>query len=340
MTPEEKSIIVRLSDQGVSCYKIAEMTGKNRRTISKFLERKRQRGSEENVTRSGRPKKTDARDERVLQRLLVSDRRQTLADLTNDFNGQYASNISSRTVRRRLNVEGYNRHPVSKTIVIRPINREKRKRFCRAKQQWTVQNQWKKVIFSDETKIEIGNDQKVYVWRKSNERLRPECNGMYRRQNYRPKFSVMFWGCITYYGVGTLTPVDGYMNSEKYITILDENLWPVIARHFSTRPYIFQEDNAPCHVSRMSNQWKCDNDILTLEWPPQSPDLNIIENVWKVLKYHIKRRMNEIQNANDLKVIVSEIWSSLDLQYIKSLYDSLPKRINAVLRAKGYITKY
>jgi hypothetical protein len=42
---------------------------------------------------------------------------------------------------------------------------------------WTVRNHWKKVIFIDETKIEIGNNRKVYVWRKVDERLIPECNG-------------------------------------------------------------------------------------------------------------------------------------------------------------------
>jgi hypothetical protein len=50
----------------------------------------------------------------------------------------------------------------------------------------------------------------------------------------------MFWGCISYYGVGTLTPVVDNLNSEKYINILDDNLWPVIAQHFPTSPYIFQ----------------------------------------------------------------------------------------------------
>jgi hypothetical protein len=68
----------------------------------------------------------------------------------------------------------------------------------------------KKVIFSDETKIEIGNNRKVYVWRKVDERLRPECNGLYQGRNYKTKFSVMFWGCISYYGVGTLTPTFSY----------------------------------------------------------------------------------------------------------------------------------
>ena len=99
-----------------------------------------------------------------------------------------------------------------------------------------MRNHWKKVIFSDETKIEIGNNRKVYVWRKVDDRLRPECNGLYQGRNYKTKFSVMFWGCISYYGVGTLTPVVGNLNSEKYINILDDNLWPVIANIFLQAP--------------------------------------------------------------------------------------------------------
>jgi hypothetical protein len=58
VTNEEKQIIVALSQQGYSSYKISEMTGKNRRTTSKFLRRRRVRGSEENLPRSGRGRKT------------------------------------------------------------------------------------------------------------------------------------------------------------------------------------------------------------------------------------------------------------------------------------------
>ena len=61
--------------------------------------------------------------------------------------------------------------------------------------------------------------------------------------------SVMFWECITYYGVGNLVAIDGSMNTDKYISVLDDNLWPVVVKHFFDRPWIFQEDNAPCHVS-------------------------------------------------------------------------------------------
>jgi hypothetical protein len=90
-----------------------------------------------------------------------------------------------------------------------------------------------------------------------------------------------------------LVAIDGNMNTDKYISVLDDNLWPVVVRHFSDRPRIFQEDNAPCHVSLRANQWKEENGIRTLLWPPQSPDLNIIENVWKVVEYRYKNDLEK-----------------------------------------------
>ena len=69
----------------------------------------------------------------------------------------------------------------------------------------------------------------------------------------------MFWGCISYYGVGTLTPVVGNLNSEKYINILDDNLWPVIAQHFPTSPYIFQDAGGQCPMPCISEDKSVEN---------------------------------------------------------------------------------
>ena len=81
------------------------------------------------------------------------------------------------------------------------------------------------------------------------------------------KFSAMFGGCITYFGVGTLIPFDGNINS--------------VSRHFANNPWTLQEDNAPCYVSPQTTVWKTENGISTLPWPSHSPDLHIIENVCK-----------------------------------------------------------
>jgi hypothetical protein len=53
-----------------------------------------------------------------------------------------------------------------------------------------------------------------------------------------------------------------------------------------------------------------------------------------------QRRIDDIRNAEDLKTVVAEIWTSLQLHYIRRLYDSLPRRLRVVLRARGNITKY
>ena len=109
---------------------------------------------------------------------------------------------------------------------------------------------------------------------------------------------------------------------------------------FSYKPLHIPRGQCPCHESRRTNQWKTENDIPTLEWHPQSPDLDIIENVWKVIKTKVQRRIDDIRNAEDLKTVVAEIWTSLQLHCIRSLYDSLPRRLWVVLRARGNITKY
>ena len=147
-------------------------------------------------------------------------------------------------------------------------------------------------------------------------------------------------GCIRYEGVGTLVSIVGNINSQKYIQVLDTNLWPVIAKVPEGRDYIFQEDNAPVHTARETTQWKTTNNIPTMNWPPQSPDMNIIENVWRTLKLQLQKRVMDIKTQQQLLDSVQEIWQSLTPVYIKSLYDSLPKRMIAVLRANGCITKY
>ena len=228
-----------------------------------------------------------------MKRSVKRNRRQTLKELPARFNNRTEYNVSERTVRRRLCVCGYKRRMICKKITISRVNRDRRMGFCRQKLHWNVQNNWSSIIFSDETKIMLGRNGKVYVWRKPEERFRPDCIGQLDDFETTCRASVMFWGCITYYGVEILVAIHGNMNTDKYISVLEDNLWPVVVRHFSDRPWIFQEDNAPCHVSLRANQWKEENGIRTLLWPPQSPDLNIIENVWKVVEYRYKNDLEK-----------------------------------------------
>jgi hypothetical protein len=57
------------------------------------------------------------------------------------------------------------------------------------------------------------------------------------------------------YGPGTLCKVQGNINAQKYINILDNHLWPVIARHFPANNCIFQDDNGPVHRAHVVQEF-------------------------------------------------------------------------------------
>ena len=212
-----------------------------------------------------------------------------MTDLTVAFNDTLDNNrVSSRTVRSRLTEEGYHRCKVTKTTTISRKNRNERLAWCRTKLKWTVNENWCKVIFSHETKIVLGKDRKVYVWRKPDEKYRPECVGQYSDHCPRAGISVMFWGCITINGVGTLTEVEGNIDSSVYLRVLDDNLWPVISKNFAEKTWILRGENCPVHRSKQTNTWKERNNIYSLPWLSQSPDINIIENLWRKYSVHLK----------------------------------------------------
>lgn len=105
-----------------------------------------------------------------------------------------------------------------KEKIISQLNWERRNRFW-----WKnkLAKHCSSIIFSYETKIVLGKNNKIYVLRKADDRLRLECLGV-RGDRETTCASVMFWGCITFYGLEALKAIKGNTNSFKYIDLLDE----------------------------------------------------------------------------------------------------------------------
>ncbi len=107
-----------------------------------------------------------------------------------------------------------------------------------------------------------------------------------------------------------------------YQEILEHFMLPSADQLFKDADFIFQQDLAPAHTAKCTKSWFNDHGVTVLDWPANSPDLNPIENLWGI----VKRKMRDTRpnNADDLKAVIT----------------SMPRRIEAVIKAKGAPTKY
>ena len=87
------------------------------------------------------------------------------------------------------------------------------------------------------------------------------------------------------------------------------------------------------------NEFLHDN-ITRLEWPACSPDMNPIEHAWDTLKSAVFGRDDPPTTLKDLRRIAVEEWDNMDQQDLDELVDSMPRRIQACINARGRATGY
>ena len=117
-------------------------------------------------------------------------------------------------------------------------------------------------------------------------------------------------------------------------------MWSVIARYFADNEYVFQDDNAPVHRARITENYKQENNINCTTWSAQSPHLNVCENVWLCKKRALQPIAGNINTKNELVAEIRRVWESLPVNYIQELYQTILTRIREVIRMKGHLTKY
>nr|CCA24102.1 transposase (putative) [Albugo laibachii Nc14] len=118
----------------------------------------------------------------------------------------------------------------------------------------------------------------------------------------------MVWSSIASNGVGTIHFCDGTVNGEYYRKLLQEEI--PTARALLGLPTSFVQNNAPAHRAKLTKDCVDELQLKDFMHPPQSPNLNPIENLWTVMKAELHK--NPASSIHDLKVKLKEIWYSID----------------------------
>ncbi|MBN3275160.1 TCB1 transposase, partial [Polyodon spathula] len=292
---------------GLGYKKISETLNIPQSTIKAIIKKWKEYGTTTNLAREGHPPKLTDQARRELIREATKRPKIILKELQSST-AEIGVSVHRTTLSRTLHRAGLYGRVARKKPLLKEKNKQTRLVFTKRHVRDSP-DIWKKVLWSDETKIELyGHQGKCYVWRKPNTSHHPE-NTM---------------GCFSSAGTGKLVRIEGMMDGAKYREILEENLFQSSRDLRLGRRFTFQQDNDPKHTAKATFKLRLiDNKINILQWPSQSPDLNPIENLWFELKRAVHKRRPK--DTKDLERFCMEEWSKIPSNEFSNLIKNYRK---------------
>lgn len=325
LSVQEKSKIEAYKELKLSISSISKKIGRSRKVISAFLKNKSEYGKN---NKGGNNRVISDADKRAILRA-ASNSHDSSAKIRSKVNVKASLSTIQRVIR---NAPHLKRLKLKKKPPLNVARKEMRLNFAREHMTW--KSDWRYVVFTDEKKFNLeGPDGYNYYFHD----LRKEEHQLDRLHSRVG--GVMVWGAISYYGTCELQFLTANMNAINYKKVL-ETAFPHFKNVFGNLPWTFQHDNAPIHTARMVKSWIVAQNVSLMQWPPYSPDINIIENVWGWLARKVYESGKQYSNKEELIQGIKDAWSSISLNYIGKLYESLPSRIYEVILNKGGSTHY
>lgn len=344
LTPYERGLIAGAASVGATATEISTECSVAVSTIRETISKAPQRRNGESVRRPGRPKLASKADIRLILRLARKEPEITYTRLRTDT----ALPFSDDTFYRILRAAGITNWLAKRRPKLIEEHAKKRLTWAKAHRDWT-DKQWATVIWSDECSVERGSGKnRKWVFRTPGQKWQRDMIQEYKKGK---DVSVMVWAAFSGFGGRSdIYIMDRDFESKKmgysarsYIEVLDE----MIPTLWDPR-LVFMQDNAPIHCAKAVTAWFADNAVNVMEnWPPYSPDLNPIEHMWWELKkrvYDVKPDIDAITGPEAIREALGDTlrkaWELIDKGFVEKLVKSMPDRVDAVIKAHGWHTKY
>jgi len=327
---------------GLSYKQIARLLNKSPNTIGTTIAKEKDQLQGISKPRSGRPRITTSRDRRSIQRIVKKFPDASYAKIRAETGIQ----ISDSTLYRILSDFNMEHWIAKKRPVLTKDQAKARLKWAEERKDWTFDD-FKKVIFTDECSLERGSGKRpVWIWCYKHQRLSP---GFVQTYDKGKNLSIMIWAGvwlgdrsnIAFLQYDNAAPKKGY-SARSYEWILEDQIPQIYEPGM-----IWQQDNASIHTAQRITNWLMDHGITVLEWPANSPDLNPIEHCWAFLKDYLNEHYPHLAaqgqsqaSIREYTAAIEEAWLAIDQSLIDGALISMMRRVQAVITAKGWYTKY
>lgn len=322
----------------------ARHTGKSPAFVTRWFTRYQETGTVDDKPRSGRPTLISAAV-RAAACVAVAEQQSVPAAAAQLRSQQLLpAAVSNKTVLRAVKID-MELKPVQQRPILSAASRRKRKMFSRQHHDPS------RLLAIDSTYFTLGTVQRRRrLWVMKGQ---PVVAG---RPNRSQQLHV--YGGISAHGKTSLVLVTGttghtkrYYNSrgqlsgvgaQEFQEVLGDTLVPEASQLFAAagvRRWSVLMDNAPAHSARDTKEYIRVNGIPVVNgWPPNSPDLNPIENAWAWCKRRVYAKHHN--SLGELWEAVQEAWRALPDHMCKNLMMSLTTRKAVCLERDGGYTGY
>jgi transposase len=333
----ERAAAVTLTRIGETQQQTAERIGCTRQTVSHWQHTFVETGEVKDAVRSGRPRQTSELEDETIVVSAVVDPHLTPRAVKQEVQ----TDASPHTVSRRLDEAVLFGRVAQRKRKFTDEDRRKRLSFAEGYKNWK-EEQWESVVFADEALIEGAGGSgggRQWVRRPPGEQeiFKPEYT--VDKQPHPTKLGV--WACFSGRGLGYSYIYNAKMDAKHLKHVLDIHLLPSARLLFHQHPpehWWLLQDNAPTHTATLVQQWLHNHGISLLDFPPYSPDLNPIENLWNDVEKRVERRAPT--TIEELQDVIAEEWAATPTELLKTLAHSMPKRCQAVIDAHGDHTRF